>query len=369
MLLVLTISTFYFLLFGFITYGWYKLNKTKKLKKNNLTKISLIVAFRNEEKNLHNIVKDISNQDYSEKYFEVIFVNDHSEDKSLEILKKLIEKKDNFKILKLKEFTGKKQALKLGIKNSTGDLIVTTDADCRMKKKWISTISNFYFSSKAKMIVCPVIYSTKKPLFSFGNFQALEFLSLTATTAGSIRMNSPLMCNGANLAFEKKVFLEFINPTKEEIPSGDDTFLLFNINKKYSGEVKYLINTNAIVTTKPAKNIKTFFNQRIRWASKTKYYSQFLVLFSGFVTLTMNLTLFSTAILSSLNIISLKYFLFLLISKTVIDFPILFSASKYFNQQKLLLLYIPLQITYFIYVTIVGILSFFVNYTWKERKH
>ena len=135
MILVLTISTFYIFLIGFFTYGWYKLKKNKKSNNNNLTKISLIVAFRNEEKNLSNIVQDIINQDYPPKKTEVIFINDHSEDKSTEILKELIIKKDNFKILELKELTGKKQALKLGIKNSTGNLIVSTDADCRIKKK------------------------------------------------------------------------------------------------------------------------------------------------------------------------------------------------------------------------------------------
>ncbi|MEA3451434.1 MAG: glycosyltransferase, partial [Bacteroidota bacterium] len=289
MISVIVISTFYFFFVGLLTFGWLKLKSYKKNnnKNNNSSKTSIIIAFRNEEKNLPFIVEDIANQNYPKNYFEVIFVNDHSEDNSVKILEELIKEKNNFRILELNNYKGKKQALKHGINNSTGDLIVTTDADCRMQKKWLSTICNYYSSIDAKMIVCPVLYTTKKPLLSFGNFQALEFLSLTASTIGSIGINKPLMCNGANLAFEKKTFQKFSNPTKEEIPSGDDTFLLFNINKKYHRKVKYLKNKHAIVTTKPAKNLSVFFNQRIRWASKTKYYKQFFVLFSGFVTITI----------------------------------------------------------------------------------
>ncbi len=367
--IILIISLFYIIVISLINFGWLNLKPFISNSSNLSTVyISVIIAFRDEEEKLDFIIEDILSQELEGKNFELILVNDHSRDNSYFVAKRYSENNINIKLIELEEKEGKKYAIDYGIKHAKGKIIVTTDADCRVGQSWLKIISEYYLQTNAKMIVCPVLYQTTRKIFTFKNFQALEFLSLTSSTAGSLGLNRPIMCNGANLVFEKKVYLEFSDPTNIQHVSGDDTFLLFNILKKYPKGISYLKSAEATAYTEASGNIQEFFNQRLRWASKTKYYSNFFVLFVGIVTFLINIVILTSFLLMIFNIFPIRYFFIPFIFKFVIDFILLLQSSIFFSGTKLLILYVPLQLIYSLYVCVIGFLSFFFKYSWKGRK-
>lgn len=366
MIIISIIFLIYFCIISVYTIGWF-LNKNLNDKPTKLNFLSVIIAYRNEEQNLSILFQSIENQLYDNNFFEVILVNDNSTDKSKLLCSVFAKKMNNVLLLDLENEYGKKNAINKGIQNAKGNLIILTDADCEHNVNWLITLNQFYNQTNAKMIIAPVVYKTTKKLFSFVNLQALEFLSLMGSTAGSAAINKPIMCNGANLAFEKTVFESFVDPLNVKTASGDDTFLMLNILNKYPNSVKFLKNKNAIVRTFAQQNLKSFYNQRIRWASKTKYYKNFNIYFIGFFVLLLNTIFFVLLVLSFFNIFYFYFFLVLIALKLLVDFPLLYIVANYTENKKLLILSPFLQTFYFIYVTLIGFFSFFSKYKWKNR--
>jgi len=349
------------------TIGFFNLSTffpSKNNPSNNNLKLSVLIPFKNEELNLPTIFQNLKNQNLNLDLFEVIFINDHSEDNSEIVLRNLINKESNFKLISSKsKKSGKKEALKEGVKNAVNNLIVTTDADCIQPETWLQTIYDFYLKHKPKMIIAPVIM---KGTGFFGKLQALEFLSLSASTAGAAGLNKAIMCNGANLAFNKSIFNEFEDAMNTNEISGDDVFLLHSVKKKYPKSIYYLKSNDARVCTNTEPTLKLFFRQRIRWASKSTHYRDF-------DTILVSLIIFITNLLLAISLISLIFvpeiisLIFGLFGvKITADFILLSNAAYYFRQKKLLLFIPILSIIYPFYILTVSITGFFIkNIKWK----
>jgi cellulose synthase/poly-beta-1,6-N-acetylglucosamine synthase-like glycosyltransferase len=234
-------------------------------------------------------------------------------------------------------------------------------------QNWLQVIAAFYERENPKMIVMPVMILSNN---FFSSLQALEFLSLQSVTASFIKAGLPLMCNGANLAFEKKIFEEINTFEKNKlIATGDDTFLMLAIHKKYPGDVKYLKSKHVIVETNAERDLNSFLQQRIRWTSKVKYYKSVYISLLGLLIASINISIlfFGSALFFDFNY--LQIFLILLIPKTVIDFIFLFEASLFFRQEKLLQYFLFAQILYPFYFITTATASLFGKYEWKKRKY
>ena len=178
--------------------------------------------------------------------------------------------------------------------------------------------------------------------------QVLEHLSLIGSTAGSAAIGFPVMCNGANMAYERKSALEVEKLRKDfDIPSGDDMFLLEQFVKNYGHEnVKFLLSKSAIVKTKTCKTVKDFFRQRRRWVSKTKSYTSWKVILTALVVLFFNLSIISLFV-SAFFIPALWSIYFLLtLLKFLVDFPLLKNITNFMNQGSLLKWTLPLEFIY-----------------------
>jgi cellulose synthase/poly-beta-1,6-N-acetylglucosamine synthase-like glycosyltransferase len=235
---------------------------------NRAVKVSLIIPVRNERANMEALFECIFSQTYSRKWFEVIVVDDHSEDGTWEQMQAFT----SVICLQLpQEINGKKAAIAAGIARATGELIVTTDADCRFSAEWITSIVKFYAATNAKFIVAPVRMVGRKNFL--GIFQSLDFLTLQAITGACVFRKFHTLCNGANIAYVKSAFVE-VNGFSgiDAIPSGDDMLLMYKIYRQYPADVHYLKSRNAIVETPAEPTLKQFFNQRIRWASKAVHF-------------------------------------------------------------------------------------------------
>mgnify|MGYP000874993029 FL=1 len=356
----------YTILVVILIYGW-KRNKKFHFSGNKFTThVSVLIAIRNEEENIENLLHDLTQQTFPENLTEIIIIDDHSTDKSREIVFSFTQAHQNIKLVTCQdEQKGKKHALKVGLQHANGELIVTSDGDCRMEKKWLETIVSYYEINKPKMIIGPVVFDGEKTVFQ--KMQSLEFISLIGATAGLAGFKKPIMCNGANLAYEREIISEQKDFFNEKLASGDDVFLLHYLKKSDRDKIHFIKSKLAIVSTKAPGSLKTFINQRLRWASKSRNYKD-----ADSILVTV-LIFFSNLIFPVLLVATFFDFFFLylfagvFVFKTIIDFVFLFQICSFFKKRKLLIWFFPVQFFYFSYITIIGFISLFIKPEWKGR--
>lgn len=335
------------------------------------TSVSIVVAARNEEQNISTLLNSLSLQVFPISLFEIIIVDDFSEDKTVAIVEYFILNHPslNVKLFQLKnlnpQLKNKKAAISEAIKKATGELIITTDADCTMSSKWLATLVSYYEKHHPKLMVGPVMLEGNSILESL---QTVEFLSLMAITGASIKMNKPLMCNGANLAYPKSAYAAVNGfDGNEAVASGDDTFLMFKIFKKYNGGIHFVKSPQAIVKTGAQKTIIALINQRVRWASKTQNYKNKYIHFIGLIILLGNIALL---VLSMLMLFDLIYFDVLMLGlsiKITLDVILLISSNTFFRTSKLKAFYIGLLTLIYPFYLLVIMLKKSSGYNWKGR--
>lgn len=368
LIIILIISALYLIYILAFTFGLYNLKeKFFTFNNKNNVKASVLIAARNEEKNIGNLLKSLYNQTFSKKLFEVIIIDDHSEDETISVVENFLkEHKDiNLKFFKA-EKEGKKHAISQALHLAENELILVTDADCFLKETWIESIVNFYKEENCKMILAPVLLSPAETFFE--KIQVLEHLSLIGSTAGSAAIGFPVMCNGANMAYERLAALEVEKQRKDfNIPSGDDMFLMEYFIKNYGAEnVKFLLSKTAIVKTNTCKNISEFFRQRRRWVSKTKSYTSWKILSTAFVVLFFNLSIISLLVSALFSPTLLIPYLLLTFLKFLIDYPLLRNITTFMNQKNLLIWTLPLEFVYPFYAVFTAISGMLINVKWKR---
>jgi len=363
----------YYILLGFYQYSRKQIPvfHPPHCKTKPVEKISVIIPARNEEKTIANCIQSLLKQNYPGELLEIIVVDDHSTDNTAQIVKQF--RGSGVGLISLSEFdlsntiAFKKMAILAGIQAASGSLIITTDADCTAGTGWISTIAALHTASNAVLIVAPVKIKTNKSLLSI--FQSLDFAILQGITAAGVYTNFHRMCNGANLAYEKKAFLAVKGfDDIDDIASGDDMLLMEKIAIKYPGRIAYLNSASAIVETLPAATWKQFFNQRIRWASKSGKYKDkkmFLVLLLVYL---LNLCMAILLTGSFFQIQWFGFFLILAFYKCIAEWVFVRDVLKDFKLQFLLPWFPLLQPLHIYYTVISGFLGIFGSYTWKGRK-
>lgn len=368
---IILLAISYSFLIAYFSISWMSVKPWQRKKMVHKTTVSIIVPVRNESLNIIQCLEKIILQDYPSDLFEIIICDDSSSDNTVELVREFILLYSNQKIQVLelagKNLTYKKQAITEAVKIATGELIVTTDGDCVMSKGWISEIVDYYEENQVVMIAGPVFFHSGKSIFS--DMQSLEFMSLVGTGLGSVSGNFPVMCNGANLAYTKKAFNDVGGySTNSNYASGDDIFLLLKINKLYPGKVSIIKSKDAIVLTNAQKNIRGFISQRLRWVSKSSGYRSFPAIFTSIVVFLMNFTLLFSGLLSFFRTDFFYLFLALFSVKMITDLPVLISITGFCRRRGLLLYFLPLQIIYIVYVSLIGIAGNIVRSTWKGRK-
>lgn len=366
---LLMTSMLYGLIIILFSLGWTKL-KTFLPGKPPQNFLSVIIPVRNEADKIASLIEMLVLQDYPTDLYEVIFVNDHSTDKSAEQLKAYINKENFLYVEQLLGQKGKKQALALGISQARGNIIVSSDADCKPAKGWLKSIDAHFQQGDYKMLAGPV--AVENPSGCLAIFQAIEFISLQGSGAGAIGIGMPIMCNGANLAFIKTSFKE-VNGYKgnEHIPGGDDIFLLEKFKKTFgSKSIGFIKDPAAILHTAAATGLNEFFKQRIRWVSKSPAYHDPFLIFTSIIVLLFNLLI----LLSLLGaIISYSWIMLIvafaaIIYKSIIDLPLLYMVSGFFKQRSMMIRsYLFVQPAYILFIVISGILGNILSYQWKGR--
>jgi cellulose synthase/poly-beta-1,6-N-acetylglucosamine synthase-like glycosyltransferase len=346
--------------------GWHQLRPYKPNKKSGKTPVSIIVAARNEEENIAKTIGDLLAQDYDPALMEVIFIDDHSTDKTAAI----ISRYPRIKLISLQEEitinSYKKKAIETAIGGAKGKLIITTDADCRMQPNWLKTIVSYYEENDYKMISSPVLYNQEQNFFE--RAQSLEFLYLIGLGASTIGNNKPSTCNGANLAYERDAFYE-VGGFKgiDDLASGDDELLLHKMAARYDNKIGFLKNYDAVVFTQAKPNLAEFIQQRKRWASKsTRYKNKSIIVLGVFVWL-FNLSIVLNLLAGLFIAAFLKVALIQLLLKITIEFIFLWDVTKFAKRRELLSILPILNLMHIIYIIFIGVAGNSGKYNWKGR--
>ena len=377
------ITLIYLFIIGRFVLGF---DKVEDFELNNIepkTSFTIVVPFRNEAENLPNLIQSLSELNYPKFLFEIILVDDDSEDDSVTIIKNIINNKlldgvyaehsrstqGNITIIKniRASESPKKDALTAAIKKSKHNWILTTDADCTFNKEWLSIIDAFIQEKQPKMVVGPVTYKIKKTFLE--RFQLLDFISLIGATIGGFGIGKPFLCNGANLCYSKDTFNNLNGfEGNNSIASGDDIFLMEKILQKHPKDVHFLKHKNAIVTTKPQESLSQLISQRKRWAAKTSSYSNPFGKLIGAIVLIMNFSILAATFLGLFGVFSFKMIGYVFLIKFCIDLWLIYKTSYFFNKTKHLSSYALSSLLYPFFNVYIAITSWYSGYSWKGRK-
>lgn len=371
-LLFVLLFSAYLVLVLILWNGWKKIGGLNKVTYNeeDLPIVSIIIPVRNEANNVEKLLHDLELQDYPGNKYEVLIIDDASEDNTVEIINGLNSSLEIklFPLIPTSFRSKKKAAITQGVNMARGELILCTDGDTRVGPKWVKSMVSQLDVDKNKFISGPVNLRPANSLIT--KMQQIEFLSLIGVGAASIYYKLPNMCNGANMAFSKSAFRKVEGYRgKEDIPSGDDEFLMHKINKAFPRSIKFLKDDQAIVKTSPANSIRSFYSQRKRWAGKWKYYDIWQPkILAGFI-FTVQLSLLLSLFAVFIGLISIQIFISIIALKYLADYLYINYLNRFFKNKVNLLAFTVLQIVYPLYVTIIGLTSTFGSYSWKGRRY
>jgi cellulose synthase/poly-beta-1,6-N-acetylglucosamine synthase-like glycosyltransferase len=332
--------------------------------------VSVIIPFRNESDNIIQSLESMKVQDYPTEKYEVIYVNDKSDDDSFKKIEDA-EKPDNIKVISVPEdylFDASKiRAVKFGIDNSKGKIIVLTDCDCIHNKTWLNSILNC-FDQQTGFVAGPVDFIEENTVFK--KVQKLEFAGLILTGAGLIGIDKPIICNSANLAFRKDLY-DMLGGFKVEskLSSSADEFLMLEIQKKSNYKIKFCWNKDSIAFSKPTNSVIEFYNQRKRWASKEwlryggRILFQLILVYLFFICLIVQtfLGIFISQIFFYSLLISIAF-------KVISEYQILKNGIGFFYEKKIFHVFPLAEILHIPYILFGGISGLFGKFIWKNRK-
>jgi len=348
---------------------WYFRGLTKKLpclpeENKTYPYISVVVAARNEENNINGLAEALLCQDYPKDRYEIIIVNDNSTDATVAILK-TSGARDKVRVID-SAGSGKKAAIRLGIQEAAGELILTTDADCRPTEKWISAFASCYLKQQPDMIIGPVEIEPSTGIA--GRFEQIEFLALQGITAGSAINGHPLMCNGANLFFTREAYFSCADELHPEIHSGDDIYLLHCLKRQKNRKILWMTPGEATVITRKSPDAASFIRQRVRWISKAGTYTDVITNLTAIVTFVTISAIILPGIMAVLGIFDPWKVLAAFLIKSIPDYLIISRMTELFNRKNLLICFFPAGLIYPFYVALVSGIMIIIKISYPFRR-
>jgi biofilm PGA synthesis N-glycosyltransferase PgaC len=373
----LVLLILYVALIAYYHQGFRQLKNYESTIVTGKTTVTILIPARNEANNIKHCIASILKQTYNKNLLQIIVIDDFSTDNTAEIIKSY---NPHVELLQLKNFiqqnetnSFKKKAITIGVQNATGQLIICTDADCIVNESWVSNIVSYYEKTNAQFIAATVQLITslhnQNAKWNFVQiFQTIDFATLQGITAASVFKKFHTMCNGANLVYTKKAFMQ-VNGFEgiDHIASGDDMLLMHKIKTAFPNQVLYLKSANATVQTLTVPNWKSFFAQRIRWSSKASHYNDKKIFYALLLVYVLNVaTLIQVVSLFFWPINWILVLLFVIV-KSLVEYWFLLPVLQFYKQQFLKTKFwycIPFHI---IYVVIAGWFGKFGKVQWKGR--
>ena len=337
--------------------------KFPKIKDEELPNATVVVAVRNEEKNILRCLKALENLVYPEDKLEIIISDGYSTDATVKIVDEFIKDKKRFKRItanpEKENLKGKANAIDSAVRISGGDIILTTDADCEVNPLWVKTICSYYKNDVG--IVNG--FTTQSAYNGFSGMQAIDFVYLLIVAAGTINLGYPISCIGNNMSYRKKVYLETGGYEKLPFSVTEDFKLLMAIYNLKKYKLIFPLEKDALVTSLPCTGVIELYRQKKRWGV-----GGLGVPLRGFVIMAfgwlVNLSILLTPVFYS------DTWLYLAIFKIAIDLFVLFPVHSRLGIKRNLRYFIWFEIYFIIYVIALPLIVLSSRkVVWKGREY
>jgi len=326
--------------------------------------VSVIVAARNEAGRIEITRDSLAAQDYPADKFEVIWVDDASTDATADIIRNSLKTHSNWRLLQTHRKdrsggSGKQKALMLGVEQATGEIIVLTDADCRVPVHWLRQMVSCFDDETVMVLGHAVLEKSAGFLNRWLRFDNLFSGLMTALPT---IWGVPLTSVGRNMAYRKKAYRESGGyEALAGYKSGDDVHLTELFRRRVKGKIRFCGGKGAYVSSCPPETRAEIFQQQIRKNSKLFQKSAPAILFT-LVLLTYHL------LLLALPFCAPGFFTVWAVgfgAKFALELMTLLIAVYKFDE-KVLLPWLPLfQLLYPVYVITLGLLGSFGRFRWK----
>jgi cellulose synthase/poly-beta-1,6-N-acetylglucosamine synthase-like glycosyltransferase len=353
----------------------------------SLPSVSVLVCAKDEALRIPDLLQSLQKQDYAGKW-ELLVADDRSQDNTAQIVEQFAQTiPAPVRVIRIQNcpagMSPKKNALTTLHAHTQNEIIITTDADCIVRPKWISTLVNTFLhpptsaiSSQEQAPVAMVLghsaflpFTTKTTPAKavLWGVQSLDFLSHAIVAAAGVGMGLPITSNANSMAYRKQDF-EDVNgyAQVEHIVSGDDDLLLHKFVTTHK-RVTYVNHPDSHVFTHPQPTWGAVWNQRVRWASKTTHYSTpAVLLLSGVYAYYCSILIGLMAVLWG----PAHVFMAGLVAwgcKIVCDYRVMKVGAAVFNKSHLLQWYIPtalLHVPAIVFIVIHGQIGLF---NWKDQ--
>lgn len=329
---------------------------------------SVIIACRNEATQLPQLFKSLRQLDFPHTQFEVVFIDDHSEDQTFVLLQEFAATA-HFPVRPLQLSShqkGKKAALALGIQQSKHNLIATTDADCILPIDWLKGFETVFQNPEIQFCAGAVLFNSPEGALAIQqHFYRTEFLSLMGSGGAIIGWDAVLMANGANMAFRKSAYLQVGGHERsQQFASGDDVFLLHHIKKQYPQGIDFLPKP-PVFTDAPA-TLKAFWKQRLRWAGKASGYKNPTAIALSWGVFLAAFFFLMAQVFLILGVLHPLVFACVMALKILPDYLFLKQLQRFYHQP--MRYYFLMVYGHPIYIVLVALAAPFVkNLTWKSR--
>ncbi len=348
----------------------FKLSQIKSPGSGNpmgTTRVSLVIPFRNESKKIGGLVQDLLNQTFPADLFQVIFVNDHSEDDSWKLIESLIASRAEFLCLNLPENKfGKKEALRVGIEKAENDWIIQVDADCRIGKSFLSSHMN-HLKMHPSDLVAGLVTTFQDSNGFMETFERMDLLSLAGVGAASFYFKKPMMCSGANLAFSKDLYSQTRNyDPSESVVSGDDMFMMIGA-RKLGKTLTFNLASESVVRTAPVNSLFPYLKQRVRWGAKTPYYRQWDIQLMAILVVFTNVSVLLSPVLILSDPHTWIWLLGIWVAKIITDGSLIFKTAGFTGQKLPMKWFLLASIVYYPVFLMILIRSIFGPSMWKDR--
>jgi cellulose synthase/poly-beta-1,6-N-acetylglucosamine synthase-like glycosyltransferase len=337
--------------------------------------VSVIVAARNEEAYLGECLERLASQTYPGERYEILVVDDESADRTLEIARTAEARYPNVIALDVgsgfPEMAAKKRPMSVGLQQARGQIILTTDADCRVPTTWIAATVAYFEDDVAAVIGFSQVLAPGKAKPFLERLQALDFLALMSAAAGAANLGFPLAASGQNLAYRRSAFDRVGGFTQiAHRPSGDDVLLLQLMRRANCGAVRFAMNREAYVTTCRTETLGGFLRQRRRWASNARCQLRLNPAFFGYIASVFLVhALVPVCLLTATSIPATLMPLACWAAKVGASLLVVGKGAAAFDRRDLMRVFPVWELLQIPYILLVGTLGTLLPYTWKSRTH
>ena len=264
--------------------------------------VSVVVAARDEERHLASMLDGLEQQTYPHDRYEIIIVDDGSLDRTPALVRERQESLNHQfqcavrliqvpavapRIAERRQRGSKKVALQHGIDAAQGDIILSTDADCRLPPEWVAAMAKEFAPGVGMVVGFSRIGNGRQKLGLRGGWEAVDFYNLMLGAVGSAGRGHAMAASGQNLGFRRQAFVDVggYESVLHRV-SGDDVLLLQLIRRSGDWQIRFCREATAAVHHPPSSSWRSLLSQRVRWASNAPCQMRLDPVFFGYLSAT-----------------------------------------------------------------------------------